>query len=613
MEDSNLKLKENKGPSWVALIFLVILVISVIVIIIIISKENKTSKKQEKNKKLEIIEKQSFPKLSKKTTFRAISTISFNEKIYVGIDNDERYYLLDLDNNIIDQSDDQILYLGYGFYYKWQNKEQKMKLFKESKPISHVAEDENVLIYKNNENTFPHYYFESHDISQYYSEKIKETSSLIFDLLRNFASYYIEELNLFVYYNYNEDTNTTRVLKYDTKTGKFLDSKTFDGKLGKIRETVDISIGEKVTNLNEETILYNKKNLYFSCKSDECKSSVVDIETMKTIFPNSYDVIFDFDEKYYVVKQNKKYGVVDGKGTIIIPLEYDNISRDENYKSFIVTKGDKKGILDLNNNVILELKNYQSVATLNDYIGMALNNTWAKVIKNNKEIINYKNNKHPNNDLILNFYSYPFEPYKEYTYLVLSWFAGCDEYNQLCGYKDEKIEYIIYGDKIIENVDNYYEFYEPYIIEDKYVKNKKYLVVTSSFDKYLTTIYDEELNLIFQYEGEEFNKITQVNKDYLLFKTGNNEELNLYFNIKEKKIETESDFKIKHDNIPYGVNNPLNEKYFIKVNENGMGIYDLNKKPLKVLKDVEKITHIEEDYYVVQTSSKQMKIVQFKF
>ncbi|MCE3297243.1 MAG: hypothetical protein K0R65_2957 [Crocinitomicaceae bacterium] len=64
----------------------------------------------------------------------------------------------------------------------------------------------------------------------------------------------------------------------------------------------------------------------------------------------------------FIVRKNKKYGIVDARNKVLTPLEYDNIKA---YGSIFTTvKNQKKGLLDKNGGVLLENK-YDSLDMLN--------------------------------------------------------------------------------------------------------------------------------------------------------------------------------------------------------------------------------------------------------
>ncbi len=601
----NIGLKMNQKHCLLILTFLLI----TIGVIIFVLKGKGFQEKEKKKKKPEEKELEKDPPLNllKGDMFDRIISISFYDNIYVGVDYNNRYYLVDFDNNIIDQSESIIIYHEHGLYYKGESRE----LRKRGQPLLKESEDNNVVVYKNNEDTFPHYYFEPYELAEYYYKSAESGyNPLIFEFFGDFDSYYIEDLNLFVYYKYNEDKNVTKVSKYDTKTGKLLVTKSFDGEITKIKEPISFSIGNKLKIPAHETIVDKKKRLPFSCNFGECKKAVVDIQTMEKVFLDDESDTPSFIGYYYVEKRNEKYGVVDENNSIIIPFEYDYLDNSYGFEQIVATKGEKKGIIDIDNNVIFKFDNYQQIVIHGDYIAVVLDNSQIKVIRKNKEILNYKVDSSFNNDVDLFFQSrliYSHDSYEEYLILYISQDMICET----CSYMSERRAFLIYENNSLDisTIDNIY--YDIYVIIDNFNEDEKYIMINNVVDNPGTNIYDNNLKLLFQYKGKWFRDSVQVNSNYLLLKN-NGESPQLYYNIKEKKIDEKEEFE-RNKKFIYGSNNPLKEKYLVKLNKDNLEVYDLKGNLLKILKDIEKISYIKENYYMVQTFSNKKIILKLEF
>ena len=116
----------------------------------------------------------------------------------------------------------------------------------------------------------------------------------------------------------------------------------------------------------------------------------------KEIIKPEYDNYCSFNNDYACVKQNGKWGFINKKNEIVIPFEYDMPEYckkgDNPAKYFIgyscftkhmgklianVAKGNKWGIIDLDNNVVLPFKYDWLYLSSGKYIAAKLNNKWG--------------------------------------------------------------------------------------------------------------------------------------------------------------------------------------------------------------------------------------------
>ena len=75
---------------------------------------------------------------------------------------------------------------------------------------------------------------------------------------------------------------------------------------------------------------------------------------------NNYKVTETFDDGFAIVKKGKKFGVINGESKLVIPIKYNEIKRENEYRNsyaytdnYFVKKGDKWGIINKNNEVII--------------------------------------------------------------------------------------------------------------------------------------------------------------------------------------------------------------------------------------------------------------------
>lgn len=123
-----------------------------------------------------------------------------------------------------------------------------------------------------------------------------------------------------------------------------------------------------------------------------------DLENKILITDNNFNIIFESEDKnieywrdYLIFKENNKQGLMDFLKKILIPNEYDEIlfySFDEKTKTLPAKKNGKWGVIDLNNNIVIDFKylaiNWQEdtdIAFVQDK-----NNNWGVINKQGKSI-----------------------------------------------------------------------------------------------------------------------------------------------------------------------------------------------------------------------------------
>lgn len=100
------------------------------------------------------------------------------------------------------------------------------------------------------------------------------------------------------------------------------------------------------------------------------------------IFNDVYDSLKGLFLQNQIVCKNGKYGMIDTNGIFIIPLIYDDITRIELNKSWLIAKVcEKSGIIDINNRVIIPI-GYNEIHCNQYVICINYNNKWG--ILNNK-------------------------------------------------------------------------------------------------------------------------------------------------------------------------------------------------------------------------------------
>lgn len=122
--------------------------------------------------------------------------------------------------------------------------------------------------------------------------------------------------------------------------------------------------------LRAQTSLYScssaidehEKGLYGYCRGDDT--------TKQLVIPYQYDEVFEFGQ-YNVapVSKQKKWGLIDTTGKVLIPFEYDLLVRaalDSN--RVVVMQGDNYGVLDYHGHIILPIEYQEPRAWLSPFI-----------------------------------------------------------------------------------------------------------------------------------------------------------------------------------------------------------------------------------------------------
>lgn len=131
------------------------------------------------------------------------------------------------------------------------------------------------------------------------------------------------------------------------------------------------SKGQEIIGTKYSSISFKEDSQEFTVKTDEGKMGILSADGITKIEPN-YDEIKQIskDLNYYLVNNNKKYGIINQNGNIVVYLEYSQIGIDESkfpsndienpyilFDNCIPVKRDNKwGILDINGKQILPLE-----------------------------------------------------------------------------------------------------------------------------------------------------------------------------------------------------------------------------------------------------------------
>lgn len=200
------------------------------------------------------------------------------------------------------------------------------------------------------------------------------------------------EIGTNCFIQYNSDNNLIRVVSLQSivtqYASKFINSAVADDKadfnnkkalrygLVVVQNTdkhygVYNSKGQEIIGTKYASISFKEDSQEFTVKTDEGKMGILSADGRTKIEPN-YDDIKQINKElnYYLVSNNKKYGIINENGNIVVYLEYDKIGIDESkfpsngienpymlYDNCIpVMRNNKWGILDINGKQILPLE-----------------------------------------------------------------------------------------------------------------------------------------------------------------------------------------------------------------------------------------------------------------
>lgn len=161
-------------------------------------------------------------------------------------------------------------------------------------------------------------------------------------------------------YRCSADSNYYGYPEHNILNGEYI--KVFkEGKCGLINDHGDVLIDFKYDNLlpiHDSMIigLINKAlinpNQYFWKNVQACE--IYDAKFKLITSLNEYDQIEYNGIKRFIVKKDNLVGVVDHKGKVIIPIEYNSLAPQDN--DYYVVKGNKSGVISLEGKVLIPIE-----------------------------------------------------------------------------------------------------------------------------------------------------------------------------------------------------------------------------------------------------------------
>ncbi|MCH3883413.1 WG repeat-containing protein [Tenacibaculum aquimarinum] len=134
-------------------------------------------------------------------------------------------------------------------------------------------------------------------------------------------------------------------------------------------------------NIIEENYRFYTIDNYKIFAMENNKPHILDIENIDNNIDLSSNIKFIETVKHYsisenlfqIIKKKGKYGVINSKNIIVIPIEYDEIRSSENWKYFIIKQRNKVGLININGTIIKK-PIYDSIQLRKEYIVLGRKN-----------------------------------------------------------------------------------------------------------------------------------------------------------------------------------------------------------------------------------------------
>lgn len=371
------------------------------------------------------------------------------------------------------------------------------------------------------------FYYGDNDYCYYVNTKTKKKSKDYNDIILPFNKELTGIYAILETYDEKADTYTYEVLNTNDGSVTKLDigSSTIDD---------DFSIAYREMEEPISTSLY-----YFPITNEIKKSGLIDYKG-NIIIDAIYDGISVYNDKYAIVIKDNKFGVVNFKNEIIIPIEYNQIVSIENF--LILEKNKKISIADANCKIYIDSKIDASLEDRYPGYDGIYDTIVTSVINNKLYLVTYYNNK--------------------------------------------TSIYLINSKDIERKISTSTEFIDLY----SFNKDSKYIYTFEpNNDKVILTFYDYDL---YEYYKTEFNKNKNIDYMYTIspmYQNKNYYKISLYTEVDDQDILYYIDLLNSKVLDEY---NAL-KQYF----DNGYNFYISTDNKLKVYKDKELLQEFDDGEY----------------
>ncbi|MCT4611988.1 MAG: WG repeat-containing protein [Clostridia bacterium] len=157
----------------------------------------------------------------------------------------------------------------------------------------------------------------------------------------------------------------------------------------KLEVDKDLEVKEKQEVVDEEEKLNNEQNLFLVKDKTRNKYGYKNYNG-DIVIPIEYDYLSKFEFGLVIAEKNKKRGLIDKNGDVIVEIKYDDVE-DIYLDKIAIVLNSKKGILDIKNNSLVELE-YKDIKMLNSYVIGIKNeeNYWILMSYNGEKISDEK-------------------------------------------------------------------------------------------------------------------------------------------------------------------------------------------------------------------------------
>ena len=422
-----------------------------------------------------------------------------------------------------------------------------------------------------------------------------------------------------VYTYYINKENITKTVFYNKITGELI--KEIDGKIAKYNVNNELKYYKNTTIKGVRLINIDTYEPIF-------KEYYSDIEP--SIYPKAsinYSNIYIENNKYIVAVKKNKYGLIDYKGKIILPFEYDNLTLGKNSDKYIVAiKNNKYGLVEITSKKNIAEFTYDLIVMTDNFI-ITVKNKKLSIFNKSLKVISYEQYAV---DINKSYYYIPHNTsvmlaiYEDNGNIIISIYKNTKDDS-----KETKIDVVLLITK-----DNKLTQLKSYPDENSIItkKNIEMLENRKLTTKYITISQKDTTNniSIYDYNFKLTNKIDHVftdkkyvslevkiilNSDYMMIREyyidSDNKHINNYIiydlneqkaKYKEKEAEEyyiEHNYKYLNDNLLYTTNEKTGQ----------IKLYDINNFELKGTIEGISINALTDKQYAIEIDNKNSNYI----
>ena len=415
-----------------------------------------------------------------------------------------------------------------------------------------------------------------------------------FLIKNNNEDYYLNYVNNQIQYEkvYNSNIKRNYTLSINEKNNK-----KYIIKDNNISDMYDNIIEVSFDNIEYSYLIVCNDNDFsiINLKNDEIINIDSDITNIIDIYDYNGNIISD---KYIIIENNGKYGLVNYNGEVLIETRYDYL-KIVNSNTFIAKRNNKYGVINLTEEELIKF-NYQDIINYSDYFLAKKDNKYGVIDKSETLIHNFemdyvevldnsviviKNNRlglFKDRELVID-YQVPTKNnqisyYKHNDELLISSYIDNNVKTYII--RDYKLYKIIHTDiKEIYITDYIVDLDAHDSILDKYtystnIKNNRLTlyIYDDDYDKYYEHDIDLDFNINDYYISSSFTK--NFSNDYYKLiisldskkNDSDSKKLTYYYDLNKRTVLKEKDALVKY--LDNGYSFTINDNYVLKVYKN---------------------------------------------